>query len=137
MATFSQGLDCLLLQAQGNFFFFVIDVQNDHVEFFVDLHHFRGVTDSSPAHVGNVEQSVDPSQVDKGAKIGDVFDNALALLADFEFFQQLGFFLGPLSFDKLRRLTTMLRRASSIFSTMHSIVLPMYSPISWGRRMST
>ena len=38
---------------------------------------------------------------------------------------------------RLRRLTTMLRRASSILSTRHLISLPMYSPMSCGRRIST
>ena len=94
------GTGRLLLQPKGNFFFFVIDVQNDHFEFFVDLHHLRGMVDPSPAHVGNVQQAVDSTQIDKRAKIGNVLDHALARLADFEFLQQLGFFLGPLGFDR-------------------------------------
>src|SRR5205823_6362677 len=37
----------------------------------------------------------------------------------------------------LRRLMTMLRRSSSMLRMQARIVLPMYSPMSLGRRMST
>ena len=47
------------------------------------------------------------------------------------------FFCARSASMRLRRLTTILRRASSILSTRHLISLPMYSPMSCGRRIST
>ena len=43
----------------------------------------------SQAHVGDVQQAVDAAQVDERAEVGDVLDDALADLADFEFLQQV------------------------------------------------
>ena len=86
----------------------------------------RGLVDAAPAHVGDVQQAVDAAQVDERAELGDVLDDALAELADFELGQQLVSSSRPArSSISLRRLTTMLRRASSIFSTMHWMVRPM------------
>jgi hypothetical protein len=73
-----------------------------HLELVVDLHHLARVIDATPAHVGDVEQAVDAAQVDERAEVGDVLDDALAALADFEGLEQ--FFalllLGPLRFDQ-------------------------------------
>ena len=45
--------------------------------------------DAAPAHVGDVQQAVDAAQVDERAEVGDVLDDALAELADFELLEQL------------------------------------------------
>ena len=99
-STFSHGLARLLLQAQGDLFLLVVDVQDLHFDFLVDGHHFRGMVDAAPAHVGDVQQAVDAAQVDERAELGDVLDHALAALADFQLGQQLGLLLGPLRFDQ-------------------------------------
>jgi hypothetical protein len=56
--------------------------------------------DASPTHVGDVQQAVDAAQVDEGPELGDIFNDALAALAGFQFGQELRFFLGPLGLDK-------------------------------------
>src|SRR5262249_40792071 len=76
------------------------DVQNLHFDFLIDRHHFRRMADAAPAHVGNVEQAVDAAQVDERAELGDVLDHALALLADFQGFEQLLLLFGALLFDE-------------------------------------
>ncbi len=58
------------------------------------------MVDAAPAHVGDVQQAVDAAQVDERAELGDVLDDALAALADFELGQQLGLLLGPLGLDQ-------------------------------------
>ncbi len=78
----------------------MIDVQDLHFYFLVYGKHLRGMIDSPPAHVGDVQQAVDASQVDERAELGDVFHHALAALAHFQFGQELGFFLRPLRFDQ-------------------------------------
>ena len=52
------------------------------------------VVDAAPAHVGDVQQAVDAAEVDERAEVGDVLDDALAELADFELREQLGLLLG-------------------------------------------
>ena len=88
--------------------------------------HLRGMADAAPAHVGDVQQAVDAAQVDERAELGDVLDHALAELADFERRPAACAFFSARSVSiSARRLTTILRRASSILSTMHWIVRPM------------
>src|SRR5262245_47585661 len=56
--------------------------------------------DATPAHVRYVQQAVDAAQVDERAEIGDVFDDALAKLADLELFEQFRLLLRPLGLDQ-------------------------------------
>ena len=53
------------------------------------LHHLGRMIDAAPAHVGDVQQAVDAAQVDERAEVGDVLDDALAQLADFQLLEQL------------------------------------------------
>ena len=116
----------LLLEAQGDLFALVVDVQDLHLDLLVDLDHVRRMVDAAPAHVGDVQQAVDAAQVDERAELGDVLDRALADLADVELVEQLASsFRSARVSISLRRLTTMLRRASSILRIMHSIVRSM------------
>ena len=82
------GAGRFLLQPEGDLFLFVIDVQNDHFQFVIDLHHLSRMVDSTPAHIGDVQQAVDSAEVNKCTKVGDVLDHTLAQLTDFEFLQQ-------------------------------------------------
>ena len=96
------GAGDLLLQAQGDLFLLVVDVQDLHFDLLVDGHHLRGMVDAAPAHVGDVQQAVDAAEVDEGAELGDVLDHALAALADFQLGQQLGLLLRPLRLRSAR-----------------------------------
>ena len=109
----------LLLQAQGDLLLVVVDVQ-DLTSIPRRSPPSRRVVDPAPAHVGDVQQPVDPAEVDERAEVGDVLDHALA-----EFAwpiprgsRAVGPSSRPALLDQRRRLTTMLRRSSSIFSTM-------------------
>src|SRR2546427_2033793 len=46
--------------------------------------HLGGMRDAAIAHVGDVQQAVHTAQVDEGAEIGDVLDDALPHLADLQ-----------------------------------------------------
>ena len=83
------GAGLLLLQAEGDLLLLAVDVQNHDLDFLVDRDHFGRVPDAAPAHVRDVQQAVDPAQIDKRAELGDVLDHALANLAFFQFLQQL------------------------------------------------
>ena len=66
----------LLFEAEGDFLFFTVDVEDHHLNFLVDFDHVRGMIDPGPAHVGDVKKPVDPTEIDESAKVGDVFDDA-------------------------------------------------------------
>ena len=90
----------LLLQAQGDLLLLVVDVEDLDLDLVVDLDHLRRMVDAAPAHVGDVQQAVDAAQVDERAEVGDVLDDALAELADFQLLEQVGLLLGPFGFDQ-------------------------------------
>jgi len=78
-----------LLQAKGDLLFLAIDMQDHDLDFLIDRDHFRGMTDTFPAHICNVEQAINATEVDEGAEVSDVLDHTLAQLVDFQFTQQL------------------------------------------------
>ena len=43
--------------------------------FLTSLNHFARVTDTTPCHVGDVQQAIDTTQVDECAVLGDVLDH--------------------------------------------------------------
>ena len=57
------------------------------------------VVDAPPGDVGDVQQPVDPAQIDEGAVIGDVLDHAVQDLAFLEAGHQLGALLGAALFQ--------------------------------------
>ena len=89
-----------LLHAQGDFFFFVIDIKDHHFDFLINIDQFRGMSDSTMTHVGNVQQAVDPTEVDERTEFGDVLDHAFSHLADFQFAKQLFAIFLSLFFDQ-------------------------------------
>ncbi len=72
-----------LFEAEGDFFFFPIDIQDRHFDFLVNVDHFRWMANSFPTHIGDMEQAVDSTQIHKSAKLGNVLDDAGARLSDF------------------------------------------------------
>ena len=77
-----------LLEAQGNSFAVPIDVENLHVEIGTDIHDLGGMSDPPPGHVGDMEKAVEPTQIDKGAEVGDILDDPLSDLPDKELLDQ-------------------------------------------------
>src|SRR5687767_12890841 len=47
------------------------------------------MANAAPAHVGDVQQTVETAQIDEGTEVGDVLDHAFADLADQELLDQL------------------------------------------------
>ena len=91
----------LLLEAEADPFFLAVDVQNDHVDVLADLEDFGRVADAAPAHIGDMEQTVDAVEVDERAEIGDVLDRALADIARGHFAEQFLAAFEAFLFDQL------------------------------------
>src|SRR5439155_26047393 len=90
-----------VLEAQGDLLLVLVHGQDVDLELLVDVDHLVGVGDAAPAHVGDVQEAVDAAQVDEGAELGDVLDDALADLARLDLGQQLLLHLLALVFQEL------------------------------------
>ena len=58
------------------------------------------MSETSPGHVGDVEQSIHAVEVDESAKIGEVLDNTLHHVANGDGFHELEAFLRAFLFDE-------------------------------------
>src|SRR5262245_52726376 len=81
-------IDAKLLETQGDFFLVTVDAEHLDFDFVVDLEHFGRMSHPVPAHVGNVQESINPTQVHKRPEVGDILDRTLANLSDFDFREQ-------------------------------------------------
>ena len=95
------GAGRLLLEAEGDFFLVLVHGDDVDLELLVDLDDLVRVADAAPAHVGDVQQAVDAAQIDEGAELGDVLDDALAGLARLDLGQKFLFHLDALIFEEL------------------------------------
>ncbi len=59
-----------------------------------DGQHFGRMVDAAPGDVGDMQQAVDAAEIDEGAVIGDVLDDALDHLTFFEVGDDLMALLG-------------------------------------------
>src|SRR5690606_32051209 len=66
-----------------------VDVQHLDVQLVADLHDLGRVTDAAPAHVRDVQQAVQPAQVDERPEVRDVLDDAAPHLADQQLLDEL------------------------------------------------
>ena len=90
-----------LLETQGDPLSLAIELQDLHVDLVTNRHQMRRVLHPAPAHVGDVQQTVDSAQIDEGSEVGDVLDDALANLVLLQFPDQAGLLLRPRFLENL------------------------------------
>ena len=73
-----------LLQAEGDALAVAVDVEHFDPHRVADRDDFGGMVDVAPGKLGDVDQAVDPLEVDEGAEVDDVGDLALDHLARLE-----------------------------------------------------
>src|SRR5262249_11972165 len=71
-----------------------------HPHVVADLEELGGVIHATPAHVGDVEEPVDATEIDERAVLGEVLDDALDDLAFLEALERLTLELGPFLLDE-------------------------------------
>src|SRR5690606_3900575 len=71
------GIFAQLLDAQGDTALFLVELEHLGFVVLTDLQAFGSITDTTPCHVGDVQQSVDVAEVDERTVVGDVLDHAL------------------------------------------------------------
>src|SRR5437867_4004783 len=91
------GVRLQLLQAEADALALPVDVEDLDLDLLPDVHHLGWVRHAAIAHVRDVEQSVHAAQIDEGAEVGDVLDDAFPHLAHLQLLHQdvaLGLALG-------------------------------------------
>ena len=66
-----------LLEAEGDAVLVLVELENLGFEFLTNLNDFARVADATPGEVRDVEETVDATEVDEGAVVGDVLDDVL------------------------------------------------------------
>ena len=90
-----------LLETEADALAVAIDIENHNVELFADLEHLGRVLDAAPAHIGDMEETVETVEVDERAEVGDVLHAALADFALLERTEEFGLLLGERTLDEL------------------------------------
>ena len=80
------------LDGQGDFLLFFIHAEDLNFHLLADLEDLAGMIDAAPGQLADVHQAVCASQVDKGAKVGEIADHATAYLTGFQLIEE---FLAP------------------------------------------
>src|SRR5262245_47292390 len=89
-----------LLVAERDAFGCRIVLEHDHVDLVVDLEQLRRMRHAAPRHVGDVEEAVDPAEIDERAVIRDVLDDAAEDLAFGERVERVLLLLGVLLLEE-------------------------------------
>ena len=73
-----------LFKTKSDTFLFVVEINDNDIEFLVELDNFAGMAYAAPRQVGDVNKSVNTAKVDKYAVAGDVLDGTFEYLTFFE-----------------------------------------------------
>ena len=84
------GVRSELLETEGDAVLGLVKVEDDDVDFLVELDNVLRIGDTAPAEVGDVDKTVDTTKVDEDTIGGDVLDGAFEHLAFFEVADDFG-----------------------------------------------
>ena len=90
-----------LLHAEADALRLGVDAHDLHLDRVADVDDLARVIDAPPGHVGDMQQAVDAAEVDEGAVVGDVLDQAVDHLAFGQLGDDLGALLGARGFQDL------------------------------------
>ena len=89
-----------LLQAKGDALLLVVEVDDHHVELLVELNDFLRIAYAAPREVCDMDETVNTTEVDEYAVVGDVLDSTFKNLSLFELRDDLLLLLLKLCLDK-------------------------------------
>src|ERR1039457_6485133 len=95
------GIALPLFETERDAFLLAIDFQDHDFNGLADLEQFGGMIDTSPAHVRDVEQPIEPIEIDERAEVCEVLDRAGTDLADLHAREQRAAFVFSLLLDQL------------------------------------
>ena len=94
------GILAQLLVAEADPLGVRVELEDADLHLVAHVEHLGGVVDPAPAHVRDVEQSVDATEVHERAVVGDVLDGAVDDRADLDLLQGLVAPLAPLGLEE-------------------------------------
>src|SRR5579863_3697989 len=94
------GMRGKLLQAQTDPLFAVVEIQHDYLQLLIQLQDFARMADPAPADIRDIQQTIKPAKIHKGAKVGDILDRTFQYLSFLELADDLGTLCFDIAFDK-------------------------------------
>ena len=95
------GVGGELLEAERNALLVFVELQHLDLNLVADVDQVAGMGETSPGHVGDVQQAVEAAQIDECAVLGEVLDHAGQHGAFFQMLERLGFLFVLLFFQNL------------------------------------
>ena len=89
-----------LLQSESDTLLLVVEVEDNHVDLLVELHHLVWIVHASPREVSDVDESVNTAEVNKHTVRSDVLDSTLENLTLLQLRDNLALLSLNLLFDK-------------------------------------
>src|SRR3954470_3073787 len=89
-----------LLESQRHALLFLVVLENFHLDLVTDIHEVFGMGEASPGHVGDVQQTIEASEIDKSAILGEILDHSGEHRTFVEMLKGLGALLGLLAFQQ-------------------------------------
>ena len=86
-----------LFQTESNALLLVIEVEDNDIDFLIELYYLMRIVYATPREVCNVDESVNTAEVNEYTIVGDVLDCSFENLAFFEFADDLALLLLELS----------------------------------------
>ena len=90
-----------LLEAQRNALLVLVELQHLHLDLIAYVDQVAGMSEASPRHVGDVQQTIDAAEIDECAVVGEVLDHAGQDRAFLQVLQSLGSLFTLLAFQHL------------------------------------
>ncbi len=90
-----------LLESQRNALLLFVVLQNFDLNLIADVHQIFGMSEASPGHVGDVQQAIEPAEIDERAVLGEVLDDAGEDGTLFQMLQGLGALFILLAFEQV------------------------------------
>src|ERR1700730_17932219 len=90
-----------LLKAERHPLLILIELQHLDLDLIADVDQIAGMSETTPGHVCNVQQTINAADIDKGSVIGEVLDHAGQNRAFLEMLQSFGALFALLSFEYL------------------------------------
>src|SRR5210317_1262464 len=66
------GISTHLLQAERDTIALAIELQDFHIKLIANIDHFGGMLDALPGHIGDMQQTVDATEINKGTVVSEV-----------------------------------------------------------------
>src|SRR6266699_4403199 len=82
------GINLCALDRESDFLFLFVNAEDLNFDLLADLEDFTGMVDAAPGELADMDQSVCATQVNEGAEICEVTDDAAPDFARFEFVEQ-------------------------------------------------